>query len=160
MALCCGEFQLYIYYTYPWHLMKTIWKELPSSHAPFFLCRKRKLSNTWGHSSCSGIHPVPSSPVTTLTDFCAQARNIQWCGDKQLTTAHYMEILCGAWMTMTVLHPPCCLCMLWSWLGIRWQCCSVSYSSTTVISVSTLSTKICFRALLTSQLGSDKHFFT
>lgn len=52
------------------------------SHVLLFLCRK-KLSNTWGHDSCSGIHPVPWSPVTTLTDFWAQARNIHQSGDKQ-----------------------------------------------------------------------------
>lgn len=46
----------------------------------------------------------PEAPVTTLSDFPAQARNICQSRDKRPTSAHYVEILC-ALVAMTVLQP-------------------------------------------------------
>lgn len=129
---------------------------MSSFTCPLFPLQKKKLSNTWGHDSCSGIHPAPWSPVTTLTDFWAQARRIHQSGDKQPTSAHYVEILC-AWVAMMVLcSPHVCVrsghdCELGDTAVLR----AITPPQS---SVSTHCPLRSVRHLLTSRLECDRHF--
>lgn len=129
----------------------------PVSRARFSICRRETVSYAGSqqllrHSSsslkfCHHCNWLLNSGQKHSAVWRQATHQCSLCGDRASRGGHD--------------NPPVIMIMrvLRSWLGV-WHCDPMSYSSTTVISVNTLSVRICFRPWLTSQLRSERHFFT